>query len=70
MKVENLHWQCPKCNSKVDFGYELSTLFDEEDNEAYFCSKSGVPFYIITCDNPSCNATWNFGISSMYESEI
>ena len=31
------------------------------------CPKSGVPFYIVTCDNEDCSATWNFGISNMYE---
>lgn len=70
MNVENLWWKCPKCNSKVTFGEDLTTLFCEEDDEAYFCPESGVPFYIITCDNEDCNATWNFGISNMYEEII
>ena len=67
MRVKNLWWECPKCKCKVTFGEDLATLFCEEDNEAYFCPKSGVPFYIVTCDNEDCNATWNFGISNVYE---
>lgn len=67
MEVKNLWWQCPVCGSKVTFGEDLLTLFDEDDNEAYFCPETGVPFYIVTCDNEDCNATWNFGISDMYK---
>lgn len=70
MKVEDLYWICPKCKSKVTFGLDLLTLFDEEDSEAYFNANSGVPFYIVACDNKNCNATWNFGISEMYESVV
>lgn len=70
MKVEYLHWRCPKCNSKVSFGLDIATLFDEDEHEAYFDPLSGVPFYILTCDNQKCNATWNFGVSNMYESSI
>ena len=43
IKVKNLWWECPECKSKVSFGIDLSTLFCEEDNEAYFCPKGGVP---------------------------
>ena len=67
MKVENLWWECPKCKSKVTFGIDLSTLFCEEDSEAYFCARSGVPFYAITCDNNKCDVNWVFSISSMFE---
>lgn len=66
MKVKELWWECPKCKSKVTFGEDLNTLFDEYDKEAYFSPESGLPFYIVTCDNEECDATWNFGISSMY----
>lgn len=51
------------------FGHELITLFDEEDNQSWFESKFGVPFYIIKCETKGCSATWNFGISKMYEED-
>lgn len=44
MKAHELWWECPKCGSKVKFGYELSTLFDGEDSQAWFEPDSGVPF--------------------------
>jgi hypothetical protein len=67
MKVRDLWWECPKCKSKVSFGEDLTTLFCDEDNEAYFCPESGVPFYLVCCDNNDCDASWNFGISGMFE---
>lgn len=67
MKASNLWWECPKCGSKVHFGHELITLFDEDDGEAWFESESGVPFYVVKCKTEGCNTRWNFGISSMYE---
>ena len=67
MQTYNLWWECPKCKNKVTFGAELASLFCEEDNEAYFCPKNGVPFYLITCYNNECDASWNFGISGMHK---
>lgn len=69
MDLRNLWWECPKCRSKVAFGMDLSTLFCQEDDKAYFCPKNGVSFlYKVCCSNENCNATWDFGISDMYES--
>ncbi len=66
MSTNNLWWSCPKCNSKVRFGLEIATLFDEENNEALFAAECGVPFYVITCSNKDCDARWNFSIGNMY----
>ena len=67
MKASQLWWKCPKCGNKVRFGYELITLFDRDNGEAWFESESGVPFYVVKCETEGCNARWNFRISSMYE---
>lgn len=66
MKAEELWWECPKCGAKVYFGYELSTLFDEDDNQAWFLPKEGIPFYLLKCSDRDCDAKWNFGISNMF----
>ena len=63
---DNAWWYCPKCENKVDFSEVMTTLFDD-DGEAWFESKVGVPFYILMCENEGCNARWNIRISPMYE---
>ncbi|MBO5424414.1 MAG: hypothetical protein J6A25_02775 [Lachnospiraceae bacterium] len=59
-------WYCPKCNNKVYFDEVVHTLFDD-DGEAWFEPKSGVPFYYLKCRNNECNARWNIQISPMYD---
>jgi hypothetical protein len=65
--MKQLWWKCPKCGNKINFSEVTQTLFDYHNGEAYFESESGVPFYILKCYNVDCKATWNIGISPMYE---
>lgn len=60
-----LWWQCPYCQSKVNYSYQLMTLFDRQNGEAEFCTESGVPFHTIKCENETCEARWIMGISSV-----
>lgn len=63
-----MHWNCPKCQSKVDFEKQMNYVF-EEDGEAEFDPKHGLWLHTIDCDNQECNATWIVTVSKMYEEE-
>ena len=58
-----LWWECPQCQSKVNYSYQLISLFDHEDGESLFPAEDGVPIHTIKCGNAECQAEWVMGIS-------
>jgi hypothetical protein len=59
----DLWWKCPNCKKKVDFKNEMDFVFDDENGEADFSPKHGLPYHTVFCE---CGDYWTISISPMY----
>ena len=38
-------WECPNCQVKVNYSYQLMKLFDREDGESLFPAEDGMWYH-------------------------
>lgn len=63
-----MHWKCPKCNSVINFQFQLEKLFDMFKEAMFETNECGGFKHIISCFY--CGAYWNINLSNIIINQI